>query len=205
MRFSCVAIASLALSPFALAAPVRRGLLSDIGNGIKGAATEVGNLINSNATLAGVAGTVVQSVENPQLTAARITVLKGLSDMSTDLNQIGTQANATGNTGVATLANTAQTGISSAHVAINNIGEALVSGTKPSIADQKTVAVGIKGARDAVNQMTAAITTPDSTLTSNIATAQSDVTSLQQGGEDVLSADNLTFADLGLPDNFADS
>lgn len=53
---------------------------------------------------------------------------------------------------------------------------------------QKLVAEGIKGVRDAVNQMPAAITTPDSTLSSQIATAQTNVQSLQAGGQDVLTA-----------------
>jgi hypothetical protein len=88
---------------------------------------------------------------------------------------------------------------------------------------QKNVAVGIKQARDAVNQMTAAITTANAALSSSIATAQSQVVSLQAGGQGVLSASvsflndflvagattadttcqGVTFADLGLPANFA--
>ncbi|KAF8519307.1 hypothetical protein JB92DRAFT_2899526 [Gautieria morchelliformis] len=201
MRFSCAAVSILALASTSYAAPVKRDFLG----AIKGAATEVGNLINSNATLSGIAGTAVQSIENPQLTAARLTVIKGLSDAQTALTQINSQANATGNTGVTSLVATGQTGVTNAHAALNSIGDALVSGTTPSKDDQKTVAVGIKAVRDAVNQMPAAITTPDSTLSSSITAAQGTMQSLQNGGEGVLSAQGLTFADLGLPDDFATS
>jgi len=202
MRFSYATI--LAVIPLTIAAPLLsnpRGFVDDI----KGAATEIGNLINSNATLSGVAGAVKQSVENPQLTVARVTVVKGLSDTGAALTQVGTQANATGNNGLTSLVATAQGGVSTAHQAINRIGDALVSGTKPSTDDQKAVAVGIKDTRTAVNQMNAAITTPDSTLSSNIADAVSKVGTLQEGGQGVLAASNLTFADLGLPDDFATS
>jgi len=198
MRFSFVVVATFALTSTSLGAPLKRNFLSSIGGAIS-------NLKNANATLSGIVGTVVQSVENPQLTAARLEVLKSLSAAGSTLSQIDTQAKATGNSGVSTLVAAAQTGVSSAQKGIDNIGAALVSGNKPSTADQKNVAVGIKGARDAVNQMPAAITTPDATLSSNIASAQGAVQGLQTGGQDVLSASGLSLTDLGLPANFATS
>jgi len=165
----------------------------------------VENVINSNATVSGVAKTIVQSIENPQLTAARIEVLKGLSSTRSALNAIGPQANATDNAGVASLVATAQGGVNTAQDGINRIGDSLVSGQTPATSDQKDVAIGIKQARDAINNMTAAVTTPDDTLSTAITSGQNAVVGLQQGGQGVLSAAGLTFADLGLPDNFADN
>jgi len=205
MRFILFTTVLSVLASTALSAPVKRGFLGDIENGIKGAAKEVSNLANSNATLSGVAGTLVQSIENPKLTAARLTVVKGLSDAQTALSQVSSQAGATGNANVTSLVSTAQSGLDSAHTAVNNIGEALVSGATPAKSDQAATAVGIKQFLDTVNQMSAAITTPDATLSTNIASAQTAANTLQQGGEGVLSASGVSFADLGLPDNFADS
>ena len=54
---------------------------------------------------------------------------------------------------------------------------------------QRAVAVGIKDARTGVNQMNAAITTPDATLSSNIADAVQKVGTLQAGGQGVLTAE----------------
>jgi hypothetical protein len=48
--------------------------------------------------------------------------------------------------------------------------------------------VGIKAFRDAVNQMSAAITKPDAALSSSITAAQATAQSLQSGGEGVLTA-----------------
>jgi hypothetical protein len=127
--FPLVILANLAI--FSSAAPLKRGFFDDVKNAAKGAVTEIGNLIHSNATLSGVISTVGQSISNPDLTKARIQVIKGLSDTQDALNQIRTQANSTNNADVVTLANTAQTGISQTHSAINKIGDALVSGNKP--------------------------------------------------------------------------
>lgn len=66
------------------------------------------------------------------LMIARLTVIKSLGDTQSSLTQISTQANNTGNTGVSNLVTTGQAGVSSAHDAVNRIGEALVSGNKPS-------------------------------------------------------------------------
>lgn len=66
MRFSQLAVVTFVLTAStSLAAPVKRSFLSDL----QGAANDVGNLLNSNATVSGVVGTVVQSIDNPQLTA----------------------------------------------------------------------------------------------------------------------------------------
>jgi hypothetical protein len=147
MRFSQLAAVAFVLASTSLAAPLKRSFLGDV----KSAASEVGSLINSNATASGIAGAVVQSVENPQLTAggcphsiaadirclrdvtARLTVVKGISDTQSSLSQIATSASGTGNSGVSNLVATGQTGLSTAHDAIDRIGEALVSGTKPSV------------------------------------------------------------------------
>ena len=145
MHISCIAVATLALTSASscLAAPLKR----DFFGAITSAAD---NLINSNATLSGIVGTVAQSIENPQLTAgacpesialdtcsrgptARLTVINGLSDTQTSLSQIASTASATGNTGVTNLVATGQAGVSSAHQGIDNIGSALVSGSKPSV------------------------------------------------------------------------
>lgn len=61
-----------------------------------------------------------------------MTVIKGLSDTQTSLSQIDSQANSTGNSGVSSLVATGQTGVTSAHDAINRIGDALLSGSTPS-------------------------------------------------------------------------
>lgn len=73
MRISCVAVVTLALASTSLAAPVKRNLLGNIKAGIAG-------VINGNATLPGIAGTVVQSIENPQLTAGVCSGSNALSD-----------------------------------------------------------------------------------------------------------------------------
>ncbi|KAF8530073.1 hypothetical protein BU17DRAFT_78616 [Hysterangium stoloniferum] len=192
MRVSTIALALFALSPLCLAAPVvQRGFFDNIGTKLQ------------NATLGGIAKTIGQSIANPQLTVARITVAKNLGDVSKDLETINSQANANGNTGVTGLVDTARGGITSAQQGVDNIGQSLISGTTPSKTDQKNVAVGIKTARDAINQMAAAITTADSVLSGDISQAQKDATELQQGGQGVLAASGVTLADLGLPDDFA--
>jgi len=198
MRVSSFSV--LVVVPFSFAAPIlsNRGFFGD-------AATAVGNLINSNATLSGVAGAVKQSVENPALTIARVQVVKNLAAMQKSIDTMGPEADATGNAGVTSLIANAQQGVSTAHDAINRIGDALVSGTATNKDDQKDVAVGIKDAQTAVNAMSAAITTPDAQLSSDIDTATTNAQKLAADGEEVLSASDLTFADLGLPDDFASS
>ncbi|KAF8592272.1 hypothetical protein K439DRAFT_397036 [Ramaria rubella] len=201
MRVSYLSI--LAILPLSLAVPIHKhprdigGILGDIANG-------AAKLINPNATAAGIVGTVEQSIENPALTGARIDVVKSLGDTNSALNKVNAQATSTNNAGVQSLVTQAQSGLSAAQSGVGNIATDLLSGTTPSKTDQKNVAVGIHNAETAINGMAGAITTPDQTLSSNIADAVSSVDSLKTGGESVLAASNLTLADLGLPESFAD-
>jgi len=203
MRVSYLSI--LAILPISLAAPIhsyakalpaQRDLLSSIADG-------AAKLINPNATAGGIVGTVKQSIDNPALTGARIEVVKSLGDTGAALGKVSTQAGATGNDGVKQLVTQAQSGLTAATGGVGKIGIALVTGTKPSKDDQKNVAQGIHDAETAIKGMTAAITTPDQTLSSDIAGAVTSVGALKDGGQGVLAASNLTLADLGLPADFA--
>jgi len=198
MRFSLLALATLSCTTLTLAAPLhvlKRSFLSGLENGVSSAVQGV----------SGVAKNIAQSVENPKLTAARLEVLGSLGTTQAALSAIGSQASATNNAGVTPLVATAQGGLSAAGAGVGRIGESLVTGQTPSKSDQKDTAIGIKQALDAINNMTAAVTTPDDTLSAAIKSGQSAVAGLQQGGKGVLSASGLTLADLGLPDNFLDN
>lgn len=58
-----------------------------------------------------------------------------------------------------------------------------------SLRSQKAVATGTKDALTALNSMDAAITTPDDTLSKDIAGGIKSVTGLKDGGEGVLAAE----------------
>jgi len=180
MRASYLSI--LALLPLSLAVPIHRSGQRDLG---------------------GLIGNIEQTFDNPALTGARLEVVKSLGDTSSALATVNTQAGSTSNAGVQSLVTQAQSGLAAAKGGVGKIGVALVTGSTPSKTDQATVAQGIHDAETAINGMSAAITTPDQTLSSNIASAVSSVGSLKNGGEAVLAASNLTLADLGLPASFA--
>ncbi|KZT34491.1 hypothetical protein SISSUDRAFT_1052736 [Sistotremastrum suecicum HHB10207 ss-3] len=181
----------------ALAAPAslvqERGIIDDIKNAAH-------NL--ENATVSGVVNTLKQSIENPALTEARLEVIKGISQTTSALTAITAQANSTDNLAVASISKQAQQGVNNAQQGIDNIGQALISGNTPSKTDQKNVAQGIKTVQDGVACMPSAITKPDETLNQKIAAGQTALGLLRAGGEGVLSASNLSFGDLGLPDDF---
>ncbi|KIJ47850.1 hypothetical protein M422DRAFT_248436 [Sphaerobolus stellatus SS14] len=201
MRLSTISVLAISFSSvFAVPIASKRspGFFGDLETGLK-------NLANSNATVSGVISTIGQSIANPKLTAARLEVVKSLSDTTGALNQISSQATASNNAGIAPLVTQAQQGVKQAQDGVDNIGEALVSGATPSKTDQKSVAVGIKQALLAINAMPAAVTTANSALSSAISSGQSAVASLSQGGQGVLSASGLSLTDLGLPADFATS
>jgi len=171
---------------------------SDIGTGIK-------NLVNSNATASGVLGTIEQSITNPKLTAARIKVVSSLASTSSALTAINSAAQTSGNAGVQSLVTQAQGGLTQAKDGVDRIGVALVTGGTPQKSDQKDTAIGIKQALLAINGMQAATTTPDASLSSAIQKGQTAVQDLSAGGQGVIAASGISFADLGLPDDFATS
>jgi len=201
MRVSYISI--LAILPLSLAAPIHHPDKTVTERGIGDLLDGAAKLVNPNATAAGIAGTIKQSIDNPALTGARIDVVKSLGDTNQALSKVSAQASSTGNTGVQTLVTQAQAGLTAAKGGVTKIGTALVSGAKPAAADQKTVAQGIHDADTAIKGMNAAITTPDQTLSSNIADAATSVGSLKAAGNADLAASNLTLADLGLPASFA--
>lgn len=80
MRFFQLAIVTCVLASTSLAAPLKRGFFGDIKNAAD-------SLKNSNVTLSGIASTVKQSVNNPQLTAG------GCSDLiAADSGELLTRA-----------------------------------------------------------------------------------------------------------------
>jgi len=183
---------------------------------LKSALGSIGNAVSSvlqNGTVSGIASTVAQSITNPQLTAARVEVVKGLSDVSKAFTTISEQAKATNNSQIVALATKGAGGIGIAQPAIDNIAQALISGQTASTEDQKNVAVGIKQCQDAVQCMVGAgnstaassvMPNPDSQLSSDIEDATTKVGSLRAGGEGVINSEAKGFAALGLPDNFGD-
>jgi hypothetical protein len=114
--------------------------------------------------LAGIAGAVVQSIENPALTkgafvfisrmlwlpriiplnvmlmcwwryAARLQVVKGLADTGIALKKVSAQASSTNNAGVTSLVSQAQSGLAAAKGGVSNIAASIISGATPSKAE----------------------------------------------------------------------
>jgi len=154
-----------------------------------------------NATFGGLASTIAQSVENPGLTADRIQVVTALAAGQTALKNIATQANGQQNNQVLSFAAQGTQGLSSAASAVSRIGQALITGATASIGDQTDVAVGIKQALDAVSCMDAG---GNGDLNNAIQAATGPLKKLESAGEGVIAAQGHSFADLGLPDDFAD-
>jgi len=155
-----------------------------------------------NATLSGVADTIAQSVENPGLTADRVQVVSGLASSQAALTAIATSANVAQNSQVMSFAAQGAQGLTSAASAVSRIGQALITGSKTStIPDQKAIAVGIKSALDAVSCMDGG---GNQELAGAISAADSPLKQLEAAGEGVIASQGHSFADLGLPDDFAD-
>lgn len=152
----------------------------------------------ADGILGGLVSAIKGAIQDPALTKSRLEVAIGLASTLSTLQGTQKAATASGNAEVVALVTTAIGGVKSAQGAVGNIGKAIISGAKPNPADQKTTAQGIATAEGAINQMESAVTTPDATLSSSIADAQSKVAKAVEGGNGVLAAQNLTPEDVGL-------
>jgi len=217
MRFPFVAAVTLAMTSTALAAGTQSSALDQLGAAL--AASRAGNgtltatsftgvlrdLQRVNATFAGMMSVVMALATNSKLTNARVMVHKAEAALQQDICNIVSQANSTGNTAIKALAATAQTGVSAVHHAANSIGQDLVTNNNPSVQDEHDIAVGIKTARDAVQNMNASTPASDPALKSLIANAQQNVQNLQNNAMVVLTTSGRNLSDIGLPDDFATS
>jgi len=182
MRFFVLALALIPAST--LAAPVPApGLLQSIGDAIKKIP---------------LIGAVADSIENPALLASRLQVVEGLAQCKGALQSIIKETAGGDNASVGDTANTALAGISKAQGAVDSIGKAILSGGTPQRSDQATVAQGLDEAQGSISSLASQVTTPSSKLTKDITAATSGVALAIKGGEGVLAASGLSFADVGV-------